>query len=131
MKTKYLMGTAVGGLMEMPDWRFDSPFDIIEADSVEDAVREYNKRHNCSYFYGYPMCEITADGECVGIDISTSRQMCEDILKYLMAREIVGTCELCGKLIYDDNDFHMDDEGVEMCDKCYQESLQEEIMPND
>ena len=32
--------------------------------------------------------------------------------------------------IYDDNDFHMDDEGVEMCDKCYRESLQEEIMPN-
>ena len=48
-----------------------------------------------------------------------------------MTREVIGTCELCGKLIYDDNNFHMDDEGVEMCDKCYQEALQEEITPND
>ena len=65
----------------------DPPFDIIDADSVKDAVREYNKKHNCSYFYGCPMCEITANGECVGIDISTSRQMCEDILKYLIGKK--------------------------------------------
>lgn len=87
MKIKYLMGTAVGGLMELPDWRFDPPFDIIEADSVKDAVREYNKKHNCSYFYGCPMCEITSDGKCVGIDISTSRQMCEDILRDLIGKK--------------------------------------------
>lgn len=73
--------------MEMPDWRFDPPFDIIEADSVQDAVREYNKKHNCSYFYGSPMCEITSDGGCVGINIKTSRQMCEDILKDLIGKK--------------------------------------------
>lgn len=80
MKTKYLIGTAVGGLMEMPEWRFDPPFDIIEADSAKDAVREYNKKHNCSYFYGGVMCEVTTDGKCVGIDVDASRTMREDIL---------------------------------------------------
>lgn len=70
--------------MEMPEWRFDPPFSIIEADSVKDAVCEYNKKHNCSFFYGAPMCVITADGQCIGIDIATSRQECEDILKNII-----------------------------------------------
>lgn len=80
---KYLIGTHIGGLMEMPEFRFDAPFDIIESDSVKNAIQEYNKKHNCFYFYGAIMCEITDNGRCIGIDIDTSRTKCEEIIAEL------------------------------------------------
>lgn len=84
METKrYLIGTHVGGLMEMTDYRFTPPYNVIEASTEIDATRLYNKRNNCSYFYGGIMCVVTDDGQCVEIDRSTSRQKCEEILKSL------------------------------------------------
>lgn len=53
---KYLVALSVGGLMEMPEIRYEN-FDVIEADSREDAQKEYNKKHNCSYFYGCCVAE--------------------------------------------------------------------------
>ena len=67
--------------MEMPEYRFDAPYDIVVAVDEIDAVQEYNERNKCSYFYGSVMCEVTDDGQCVGIDINTSRQECENIIK--------------------------------------------------
>lgn len=51
MKNKYLVALAVGGLMEMPEIRYEN-FDVIEANSKKEAEDKYNKKHNCSYFYG-------------------------------------------------------------------------------
>lgn len=42
-----------------------------------------------------------------------------------MIHEELGTCELCRKAIYEESDFHMDSEGVELCDECYQEIMKE------
>ena len=53
---KYLIALAVGGLMEMPDFTY-SDFDVIEANSRNDAISIYNIKHKCSYFYGCCMAE--------------------------------------------------------------------------
>jgi len=53
---KYLVALSVGGLMEMPDFTY-SDFDVIDANSRDEAMEIYNKKHNCSYFYGGCMAE--------------------------------------------------------------------------
>jgi hypothetical protein len=53
---KYLVALSVGGLMEMPDFTY-SDFDVIDANSRDEAREIYNKKHNCSYFYGTCMAE--------------------------------------------------------------------------
>lgn len=49
---KYLVCTRCGGLMESPEIYFSGPSNIIEADSEEEARKIYDKKNNCSYFYG-------------------------------------------------------------------------------
>jgi len=53
---KYLVALSVGGLMEMPKINY-TDFQVIEADSRNEAVGIYNKKNNCSYFYGTCMAE--------------------------------------------------------------------------
>lgn len=53
---KYLVALSVGGLMEMPGITYQD-FNIIEADSQDEAREKYNKKHNCSYFYGTCLAE--------------------------------------------------------------------------
>lgn len=53
---KYLVALSVGGLMEMPEITYQD-FNIIEADSQDEAREKYNKKHNCSYFYGTCLAE--------------------------------------------------------------------------
>lgn len=84
-KRKYLVGTLVGGLMEDPDLRFDAPYDIIEADSELEATRIYNRKHQCSYFYGSVICEIV-DGKPHGISRYISLDKVESVLKTLLSR---------------------------------------------
>ena len=53
---KYLIALCVGGLMEMPVTIYQD-HDIIEANSQDEAREKYNKKHNCSYFYGTCLAE--------------------------------------------------------------------------
>lgn len=53
---KYLVALSVGGLMELPDFTY-SDYDVINANSRKEAVDKYNKKHNCSYFYGTCLAE--------------------------------------------------------------------------
>lgn len=53
---KYLVALSVGGLMEMPEITYQD-FDIIEANSQDEAREKYNKIHDCSYFYGTCLAE--------------------------------------------------------------------------
>lgn len=48
---KYLVAVKVGGIMEQPHITYEK-VQVIEAESEEDAVKIYNKKNNCSYFYG-------------------------------------------------------------------------------
>ena len=79
---RYLVGTLLGGLMEDPDFRFDAPFDFIDADSELEAVRAYNQKHQCSYFYGAVICEIIED-EPFKISRYINLSEVEDILQLL------------------------------------------------
>lgn len=49
---RFLIGTEAGGLMEDPEFRISSPFNIIEAESEEKALEKYNTQNKCTYFYG-------------------------------------------------------------------------------
>lgn len=53
---KYLVALSVGGVMEMPDFTY-SDFEVIDANSRNEATEIYNKKNNCSYFYGCCMAE--------------------------------------------------------------------------
>ena len=50
-KNKYLVALACGGLMEDPTvWYTD--YQIIFANTEEDARKKYNELNNCNFFYG-------------------------------------------------------------------------------
>ncbi|HWY09698.1 MAG TPA: hypothetical protein VN026_00160 [Bacteroidia bacterium] len=53
---RYLIAEAVGGLMEMPEFSYNNP-QVIEANSRDESINIYNKKNNCSYFYGTCMAE--------------------------------------------------------------------------
>ncbi len=53
---EFIVALAVGGVPEKPDFTY-SEFQIIEANTKEDAVKIYNNKNNCSYWYG----------ECLGL----------------------------------------------------------------
>lgn len=53
---KYLVALSVGGLMEMSEITYHD-FDIIEAETQDEARERYNKKHNCSYFHGTCLAE--------------------------------------------------------------------------
>ena len=53
---KYLIALGVGGIMEMPEITY-SDFQIIEAETENEAVKKYNKINNCSFFYGTCLAE--------------------------------------------------------------------------
>ena len=61
MKNKYLVALATGGVMEMPEFKYSDP-EVIEAESCVEAEKEYNKKHNCSYFYGSAVAQLV-DGK--------------------------------------------------------------------
>lgn len=61
MKHTYVVGTFVDSMTGMEADYFSDPYDVIEAESKEDACSIYNKKHKCEYFYGRVMAEIQAD----------------------------------------------------------------------
>ena len=54
---KYLVALAVGGLMEYPEITYQD-YQVIEADSPEEARKIYNERNKCDFFYGEVLHEI-------------------------------------------------------------------------
>lgn len=71
---KYLVATATGGLMEMPDVTYEL-YDIIEAEDREEACKAYNKKHDCDFFYGTVMAENIGDTTTVINDIVPWREV--------------------------------------------------------
>ena len=67
MKRTYVVGTFVDSMTGMNADEFSGPYDVIEAESKEDACGIYNKAHNCDYFYARVMAEV-ADGKIVELD---------------------------------------------------------------
>ena len=72
---KYLVALSVGGLMEMPEITHQD-FDIIEADSRDEALEKYNKIHDCSYFYGTCLAE-KVDGKITVLNKKVSYEQVE------------------------------------------------------
>lgn len=77
---KYIVGLLVGGLMEDHNFRFTEPYDIIEANSDEEARNIYNKKHKCYYFYGSVMCAIV-DNNITNINPHCSYYECLDVFE--------------------------------------------------
>ena len=53
----YVVALCCGGVMEDPDFHYHD-YQIIRANSKDEARDKYNKLNNCSYFYGSVMGEI-------------------------------------------------------------------------
>lgn len=52
----FVVALSVGGIMEMPEIRYED-YQIIFAEDENEAREKYNELNNCSYFYGKVMCE--------------------------------------------------------------------------
>lgn len=61
MKHTYVVGTFVDSMTGMEADYFSDPYDVIEAESKEEACGIYNKKHKCDYFSGRVMAEIQDD----------------------------------------------------------------------
>jgi len=48
---QYTVALQIGGTMEQPYFTYEDHQEIT-ADSEQEATEIYNKRNNCSYFYG-------------------------------------------------------------------------------
>ena len=66
---KYLVALATGGEMENPRITY-SKYQIIEAETEEDVVKEYNSKNNCSYYYGKCLGEYNESTERVEVPVS-------------------------------------------------------------
>lgn len=56
-KHSYLVATECGGLMECPEIWY-TYYQIIHADSPEEAKKKYDEINKCSYFYGKVLQEL-------------------------------------------------------------------------
>ena len=57
-KHSYLVALRTGGVMEDPVIDYCN-FQVIWADTAEEAREKYNKINNCSYYYGQVMEQIS------------------------------------------------------------------------
>ena len=53
----YIVALDVGGEMGAPDQHYQD-FDIIYATSASEARIKYDKKYNCSYYYGRTICKL-------------------------------------------------------------------------
>ena len=56
-KHTYVVALCCGGLMEDSEFHYHD-YQIIRADSKDEAKDKYDKLNNCSYFYGSVMGQI-------------------------------------------------------------------------
>ena len=47
----YIVAVLCGGVMEDPEFHYEY-YQLIRADSADEARRKYNEINKCSYFYG-------------------------------------------------------------------------------
>lgn len=80
---KYLVGLLCGGLMENPEVTFSEPYNIIEANSKEEARKIYNQINKCNYFYGSVMCTIN-DNNIEDINHDCSYNDCLRVLEMIL-----------------------------------------------
>ena len=114
---KYLVATASGGLMECPEFTY-SLYDVIEAESKKEACKTYNKKHNCSYFYGIVICEIEKETLVnIGEDYSVRQAkeiLCNGRKLYKTITDVLNSgsynidltitkCKICKNLHINDN----------------------------
>ena len=109
MKQTYVVGTFVDSMTGMEADYFSGPYDVIEAESKEEACSIYNKKHKCDYFYGRVMAELQAgiitdlDWYALRVDvekaISNSKDALYDDLKNQLAECTAKITRVCGYLL--------------------------------
>ena len=80
---KYLIGTHVGGIMELPEYHFESPYNVILANDEIEACKKYNKINDCSYFYGCVMCIVDERWGVLSVNKDTTEYRCNEILRVI------------------------------------------------
>lgn len=81
---KYIVALETGGLQEDPNIRY-SDYEIIEAQSAEEAENNYNAKHNCNFFYGCVVGEIV-ENIVVLSDLYKTKVISENIDAKLYAK---------------------------------------------
>ena len=56
-KHRYVVATCCGGLMEDPEIYYIN-YQVINADTPEEAKLKYDKINDCSFYYGQVLSEI-------------------------------------------------------------------------
>ena len=56
-KHAYVVAECRGGIMEDPEFHYHN-YQLIRADSADEAVRAYNFINDCQYFYGCVMHQV-------------------------------------------------------------------------
>ena len=56
-KHTYVVALCCGGLMEDPEIHYED-YQVVRADSAEEARKKYNEINNCSYFYGSVISQV-------------------------------------------------------------------------
>lgn len=59
-KESFVVALQTGGLMECPQIEYRN-YQIIEAYTPEEAVKEYNRINNCNFYYGKCMGKASED----------------------------------------------------------------------
>lgn len=102
---KYLIGTHVGGIMELPEYHFESPYNVILANNEIEACEKYNKINNCSYFYGAVICIVDERWNTLSVNKDITEYRCNEIL-CAIKKQVEMTKVSIGDFItfYDEND---------------------------
>lgn len=58
--SKCLIATMCGGIMESPDIYYTN-YQIITANTSEEACEIYNKKNNCNYYYASTIMQVDDD----------------------------------------------------------------------
>lgn len=53
----YVVALCYGGVMEDPTLHYDN-YQLIRAESKDEAKKKYNELNNCNYFYGSVIGEV-------------------------------------------------------------------------
>jgi hypothetical protein len=56
-KHAYIVALCCGGIMEDPEFHYHN-YQLIRANSADEARRKYDELNNCSYYYGSVMCQV-------------------------------------------------------------------------
>jgi len=80
--SKYLIATMCGGIMESPDIYYTN-YQIITANTSEEACEIYNKKNNCNYYYANTIMQVDDD-----VDENDVESVLNDIREHFKKFEI-------------------------------------------